>query len=576
MIGAYEIVAPLGQGGMATVYRAYHARLNRQVAIKMIHPTYLEDQSFIARFEREAQIVAGLEHPNIVPVYDFSEHEGEPYLVMKLIEGSTLKAILAKGALAVEDIVKIAAPVAQALDYAHQHGVLHRDIKPSNIMLDQQTTPYLTDFGLARISLSGDSTISKDMLLGTPYYIAPEQARDKSAIDHRADLYSFGVVLYELLVGQVPFSSGTPYSIINDHIFQPLPLPSSLNANIPPAIELVLLKALAKDPEDRYGTAADMVADLGDALRSNPPQITLLTEGRQSAADSIAMTTAAPSVTRPAQATMPAKAAALSPRPSHRKLWLWLGSVLGGFSAVAIIVVLMTVLLEPTGSAPATQPPPPRNLQMYNVPELSLDDARAAVANNPNDPVGYLALARAQLLANDDLAARRTITQGMAVADDKIRFEMTAAQGAVQIGRYDAAFLIYSNALVDAQGTDEYLPVRGLAGQYLYGLASSVDRLTAAAVIELNRELQNSPSPIVTAMIARALLQNGNTRLAQSGITKALAEDNTLPEIHLVNGELLHQQGDNQRARAEWELARSADGPPWIRNRANDLINTLS
>ncbi|MFN8565777.1 MAG: serine/threonine-protein kinase, partial [Anaerolineae bacterium] len=212
VVGSYEIVSLLGQGGMATVYRAYHARLNRQVAIKMIHPTYLDDQSWIARFEREAQIIAALEHPNIVPVYDFSEHAGEPYLVMKLIEGSTLKAMLANGALRVEDILSIAAPVAQALDYAHGQGVLHRDIKPSNLMLDRQMTPYLTDFGLARIAVAGDSTISKDMLMGTPYYIAPEQALKNGKVDYRADLYSFGVVLYELLVGKVPFSSGTPYS----------------------------------------------------------------------------------------------------------------------------------------------------------------------------------------------------------------------------------------------------------------------------------------------------------------------------------------------------------------------------
>lgn len=141
VVGAYEIVSLLGQGGMATVYRAFHARLNRHVAIKMIHPAHLEDPHLLSRFEREAQIVAALEHPHIVPVYDFSEHDGEPYLVMKLIEGSTLKAMLGGGALRVEDILAITMPVAQALDYAHQQGVLHRDIKPSNLMLDRQMTP---------------------------------------------------------------------------------------------------------------------------------------------------------------------------------------------------------------------------------------------------------------------------------------------------------------------------------------------------------------------------------------------------------------------------------------------------
>ncbi len=304
MIGAYEIIAPLGQGGMATVYKAYHGRLNRFVAIKMIHQAFIEDPSYLTRFEREAQIVAALEHPHIVPIYDFSEYEGEPYLVMKLIEGGTLKNLMSENKLLVDDILKITAPIGEALDYAHSRGVLHRDVKPSNIILEKKTlTPYLSDFGLARLSISGASTMSQDFMIGTPYYMSPEQALGKIQLDSRTDLYSFGVVLYELFVGQVPFSEGTPYAIINDHIARELPLPSTMNPDIPKAVELVLLKALAKDPDDRYQTAAEMMAAIRSAVKAEAPSMVALNEGRQSVLLSLAKQPATPQTPAPGNVT---------------------------------------------------------------------------------------------------------------------------------------------------------------------------------------------------------------------------------------------------------------------------------
>ncbi|HLU08700.1 MAG TPA: protein kinase [Oceanobacillus sp.] len=269
VIGPYKIVEQMGQGGMATIYKAYHARLDRMVAIKVMHQAFLEDQNFLSRFEREAQIVAKLEHPHIVPVYDFAEHEGQPFLVMKYIEGQTLKALNERGALPLEEIVRIMPPIAAALDYAHRQGVLHRDIKPSNIILDNQGTPYLTDFGLARMAQSGESTLSTDMLLGTPHYISPEQAMGRRDLDSRTDLYSLGVVLYELVVGRVPFSADTPFAVIHDHIYRPLPAPSSINPEVPPQVEAVLVKALAKNPADRYSTAAEMVQAFTAAVQSS-------------------------------------------------------------------------------------------------------------------------------------------------------------------------------------------------------------------------------------------------------------------------------------------------------------------
>jgi serine/threonine-protein kinase len=341
MIGAYQIIAPLGQGGTATVYRAFHARLNRFVAIKMIHQAYLDDPNFLTRFEREAQIIAALEHPHIVPVYDFSEHEGEPYLVMKLIEGSTIKALNAKRPLSGDEILALLTPIAEALDYAHNCGVLHRDIKPSNILLDAASTPYLTDFALARAAASGESTISQDTLLGTPHYISPEQARGKVMVDHRSDLYSLGVVLYELLVGTVPFSGGTPYSIINDHLYQPLPMPSSINPEIPPQVEAVLLKALAKTPADRYQSATELVSALRDALHNLPP---ILNES-----DTQPLTILPPHPQPIQQAPMPVTNTLPAQKP-RRNYWLWLAWVVFMGAAGAISALIVSAALAPPGT----------------------------------------------------------------------------------------------------------------------------------------------------------------------------------------------------------------------------------
>jgi serine/threonine protein kinase len=266
-LGAYRIISQVGSGGMATVYKAYHERLERFVAVKVMHQAFLQDPNFHTRFAREAKIIARLDHPNIVSVYDYAEIDAQPYLVMKYVEGRTLKHVLFKRKLSHEEILSIVTPLADALDYAHRMGVLHRDIKPSNIILDAAGTPYLTDFGMARIAQTGESTISADMMLGTPQYISPEQALGKQDLDARTDLYSFGVVLYEMIVGQVPFSGDTPYAVIHDHIYRALPVPSSLNPAVPPAVESVLIKALAKEPGKRYGSAGEMIAALRDALQ---------------------------------------------------------------------------------------------------------------------------------------------------------------------------------------------------------------------------------------------------------------------------------------------------------------------
>lgn len=269
MLGPYQIVAQVGQGGMATVYKARQTKLDRHVAVKVMHPSFTDDHNFQARFEREARIVAKLEHPNIVPIYDYSDEGKTPYLVMKFVEGQTLKAYMLKKGVALGEIESLLRPIAAALDHAHQQGILHRDIKPSNILIGADGTPYLTDFGLARIAQSGESTMSADVMLGTPHYISPEQAKGEKTLDARTDLYSLGVILYELAVGRVPFTADTPYAIVHAHIYSQPSHPCNVNPNIPKAVADVLLKAVAKNPAERFPSATAMIDAFATALRDS-------------------------------------------------------------------------------------------------------------------------------------------------------------------------------------------------------------------------------------------------------------------------------------------------------------------
>jgi serine/threonine protein kinase len=265
-IGPYEVVEMLGKGGSATVYKAYHSRLDRHVAIKVLHTAFVNDPHFLTRFEREARIVARLEHPAIVPIYDYDELEGSPYLVMKYVEGATLKQRAIKKGFSLGQIADVLGVVADALDYAHGRGVLHRDLKPSNILIDADDKPYLTDFGLARMAQLGESTISHDMMLGTPYYISPEQAQGSKDLTSATDIYSLGVILYELVTGSVPFSADSAYAIVHGHITtQPTP-PSQLNNALPTRVDAVLLRALAKNPAQRYPTATALIQDFRQAI----------------------------------------------------------------------------------------------------------------------------------------------------------------------------------------------------------------------------------------------------------------------------------------------------------------------
>jgi serine/threonine protein kinase/tetratricopeptide (TPR) repeat protein len=264
-LGRYEVAALIGRGGMATVYKARHPGLNRTVALKVLHRHLAVDPAFVGRFRREARAVAALRHPNIVRVYDF-DSEGDIYfIVMEFIDGPTfasfLKRLFKQGRhLSPHEILSLFSPLCSAIHYAHEQGMVHRDIKPSNIILTRKHEPILTDYGIARIAGATAYTIP-GVVIGSAHYMSPEQAEGQPG-DNRSDIYSLGIVLFEALTGAVPFQGETPASVLMKQVASAPPPALSLNPDLPPAIEAVLAKALAKDPNDRYQQGSDLALAL--------------------------------------------------------------------------------------------------------------------------------------------------------------------------------------------------------------------------------------------------------------------------------------------------------------------------
>src|SRR5919205_433133 len=263
--GRYRIVRKLGAGGMANVYLAEDQELGRRVAIKILDDRHAADEQFVERFRREAKNAAGLSHPNIVSIYDRGEAEGTYYIAMEFLDGRSLKElIVGRGPAPIKVAIDYARQILAAVGFAHRHGIVHRDIKPHNVLVGGEGRLKVTDFGIARSGASQMTEVGS--IIGTAQYLSPEQARG-APVDQTSDLYSVGVVLYELLTGVVPFSGESPVEIAMKHLSSTPEPPSAKRAEIPRELDLVVLRALAKDPADRYQSAEEMDADLARVAR---------------------------------------------------------------------------------------------------------------------------------------------------------------------------------------------------------------------------------------------------------------------------------------------------------------------
>ncbi len=333
-IGRYEIKSELGRGGMATVYKAYDPRFEREVALKVLPREMLHDPQFRVRFEREAKTIAALEHASIVPVYDVGEDDGQPYFVMRYMTGGSLADIIAKGPMSIADAARIIDRLASGLDDAHQKGIIHRDLKPGNILFDRTGEPYISDFGIAKITQSQGTTVTGGAVIGTPAYMSPEQAQGEQ-IDGRSDVYALGVILYEMLTGVQPYQADTPMAIVVKHITEPVPHALDANPRLPQEIEPIIEKAMAKSPDERFSTAGELAIALNGIARGESAEQAIKTA-------SMTVTRLAPAnKTRLAKTSMRTRAAAGKGSAQPEKSISSLAIIIP--AAIVVVVLLLAV-----------------------------------------------------------------------------------------------------------------------------------------------------------------------------------------------------------------------------------------
>jgi serine/threonine protein kinase len=630
-IGPYRLVEQLGQGGMATVFKAYHPALDRYVAIKALHPALTNEPNFLARFQREAQVVARLEHPNIVPIYDYSEHEGRPYLVMKFIEGETLKARLKRGPLDKTELAKVVDSVGAALSYAHAQGVLHRDVKPSNVLLASDGRIYLADFGLARMAEASESTISSDVMLGTPQYISPEQASGRHDLDNGTDIYSFGILLYELLVGKVPYIADTPYSIIHDHIFAPLPLPRSIKPEIPEAVERVLLRALAKERADRFPDIAALLDAWHQAFREPaeplalPPAVVEAPVTAQVGSASAAQTRAAetrvselPSASDSGSPIPVEVAAANKPdgKISKRKrtpVWIVVGIILvvvclcaaasiflsgarkkARQATVTAQALLATAVFTPVAQLvdttypqpyiypaattvalplPTQRPPRPfwSTLQVTGTVSQTgqIDAALVGVQQAPQSAPAYLELAIAYGTQGMPDEAQKAFKTAVGLAPNQADFYELAGDRIAEREAWGLAATMYLEAL--NQVPDPAPPtLLGKINQSLYLAATTPEIQAILAKAPVDRL---SPG-IIDAVRARGAIYRGEAVLVRATIRRFKTQFPDNPTVQLLNAELLYQSGDVEQAQGTLtSLIGDPNTPQWVHWVAEYLLN---
>jgi len=353
--GQYQIVEPLGEGGMAAVYKAYQPAMERFVAVKVLPRQMASSDEFLARFRREAKLLAQLQHPHILPVFDYGEADGYPYIIMPFVRSGTLTELLKKGRLPFSEVRRIMIQIGNALSYAHARGMIHRDIKPSNVLIDEQGNCLLSDFGLARMADASVKLTSSGAVMGTPAYMSPEQGAG-STVDRRSDIYSLGIILYEMVTSRVPYVAETPIAVVFKHIQDPLPSARNFNPALPESIELILLKALAKSPEDRFQFAEDFVhaiqlaipeQDIAEKTSAAPTVLTrsiFPDEGTNTELKSISNEESEASPGATGMINTEAK-------PSRFRLWVIAGS--GALALVALIIFLGM------NRSPANNLPPP-------------------------------------------------------------------------------------------------------------------------------------------------------------------------------------------------------------------------
>ncbi len=382
-LGGYDVTELLGQGGMATVYKGYQASVDRAVAIKVLPPHPGLDSQFITRFEIEAKTIARLQHPHILPLYDYGQEDNILYLVMAYIGGGSLDGIVADGPMPVKQVQHILRQVAAALDYAHRQGVIHRDIKPGNILLDNDGNALLADFGIVKMTDSGVN-ITGTGVVGTPAYMSPEQAQGLQ-LDNRSDIYALGCVVYEMLTGRQPYAGDTPMQVLLKHIGDPVPDISRDMPHLPPTITLVMQKALAKHPDDRFQTAVEFAdafaraATVDASVMKAPIQPT--TSHRAESVPTVMLPTEKLPGAHNIQPEQQPTIIMQSPGGLNNPLVL-----LGAFGLIALVIVVVAIVLVNNSASPAGEVGQNPTAAINNTPDSSAAAAPTIIPVDTTPP----------------------------------------------------------------------------------------------------------------------------------------------------------------------------------------------
>jgi len=344
-LGKYEIVGLIGQGGMATVYKAYQREIDRHVALKVLPPHPGQDPQYVERFRLEARTVARLQHPHILPLYDYGHQDDILYLVTAYVEGGSLGDRIRYGPMPLTDVDHVLRQVSSALDYAHKNGMIHRDIKPDNILLDKEGNVLLADFGIVKLAESDANLTATGGMIGTPAYMSPEQGQGLP-VSPATDVYSLGVVVFEMITGQQPYTADTGLQIVLKHITEPIPSIIEIRPDVPSAVDLVLQRALAKDSRDRYPTGGEFAVDFAKAVQGHAT-----TAERQATSPLRQQTDVNIEVLAQRIRTIPLQQATAqnAERPFFRRVWLP-----GGLAVIALLTVLVVLLASALSRQGAT------------------------------------------------------------------------------------------------------------------------------------------------------------------------------------------------------------------------------
>jgi serine/threonine-protein kinase len=484
MIGGYEILDVIGRGGMATVYRAQQVSMNRIVAVKVLPEKFLNDDSYLQRFNQEVAIVAKLEHRNIVPVYDYGEFNGQPYIVMRYMSGGSVDDRLSDGPLEPEYILNIFEQVAPALDYAHGKNVLHRDLKPSNVLLDDDGGAYITDFGIARVlGEQNSSGITTQGVVGTPSYMSPEQAQGQP-LDGRSDIYAMGIMLFELATGRRPFEGDTPYGIAVLQVTTPPPSPRTYNPRLSFAVEEVIFRALRKKAEDRYPTTVALTEGLKKALNKSainlhdtqpggiqrpqppqqnssvPPAPPMQMASAPMTGQPVYNVQAVPRMTPPPVSGFANKVRRRRSRPSN----IWVSAAVGGLlgcGVLAVLAIIVLIIINIVGSGSPIVPTVPASLDDGSGQEHSSllltvvpnPAATRVTGDNSTDPTG---IAPVGVRPTGTLSADVQSAGGMLVyfaerSDNYDLYKLSLATSAEQQLTFDEAIDSYPNVSPDGR-----------------------------------------------------------------------------------------------------------------------------